>query len=48
MREIYSESDLKSLVDWDALVKSGYDPYVLYLKGIPAPAKTWRWSVAGP
>lgn len=48
MREIYSESDLKSLLDWDALVRAGYDPYVLYLKDIPEPAKTWRWNVVGP
>lgn len=48
MRELYSESDLKVLVEWDALVRSGYDPYVIYLKGIPAPAKAWRWNVLGP
>jgi len=48
MRELYSEDDLKSLLQWDALVRSGYDPYVLYLKDIPEPAKTWRWNVLGP
>jgi TolB protein len=48
MREIYSENDLKALVEWDALVKSGYDPYVLALKDIPEPAKAWRWNVLGP
>lgn len=48
MNEIYSESDLKSLADWNALGRFGYDPYSLYLKGIPAPSKTWRWSVLGP
>jgi hypothetical protein len=48
MREVYSESDLKSSVEWDALVRAGYDPYQLYLKGVPAPAKAWRWNVLGP
>ena len=48
MREIYSESDLKSLVEWDSLVKSGFDPYLLYLKGLPAPAKASRWYLFGP
>ncbi len=49
MREIYSESDLKSLVDWNALATSGgYDADILYLKGIPLPAKAWRWSVLAP
>lgn len=48
MREIYAESDLKALVEWDALVRAGYDPYLLYLKAIPQPAKTWRWNVLGP
>ncbi len=48
MREAYAESDLKSLVDWDTLARSGYDSYLLYLKGIPAPAKAWRWNVLGP
>jgi len=48
MREVYAESDLKSLTEWDSLVRSGYDPYLLYLKGIPAPPKAWRWSVLSP
>ncbi|MCL5952714.1 MAG: hypothetical protein M1132_13515 [Chloroflexi bacterium] len=49
MREVYSESELKSLADWNTLVqRSGYDPYVLFLKGIPAPPSAWRWFALGP
>ncbi len=48
MNEVYAESDLKALADWNALIRFGYDPYSLYLKGIPAPSKAWRWSVLGP
>ncbi len=48
MREVYTESDLGAIVDWDALIKSGYEPYLLYLKGIPAPAKSWRWYALSP
>lgn len=48
MNEVYSESDLKALADWNALTRFGYDPYSLYLKGIPEPAKAWRWAVLGP
>jgi TolB protein len=48
MREVYAESDLKSLGEWDALGRAGYDPYLLYLKGIPAPAKAWQWNILGP
>ncbi|CAG0940955.1 Tol-Pal system protein TolB [Anaerolineae bacterium] len=48
MREVYAESDLKSLTDWNTLIKSGYDPYLLYLKGIPAPASAWRWYALNP
>lgn len=48
MREVYSESELKAIVEYDALVKSGYDPYVIYLKGIPLPAKAWQWNALNP
>jgi TolB protein len=48
MREVYSINDVNSIADWNALVKLEYDPYLLYLKGIPAPATTWRWNVLGP
>ena len=48
MREVYSEADLKWLVDWDALIRAGYDAEVLYLKGIPQPAQAWKWNVLGP
>jgi TolB protein len=48
MREMYSETDLKSLTDWNALARAGYDPYVLFLKGIPMPSAAWRWNVLGP
>jgi TolB protein len=49
MREVFSESDLKALTDWDPLIaQGGYDPYLLYLKGIPAPPKAWKWDALGP
>jgi TolB protein len=48
MREMYSESDLKSLADWNTLARAGYAPYVLFLKGIPMPPAAWRWNVVGP
>ena len=49
MREVYSENDIKSAGDWNLLAgQSGYDPYLLYLKDIPAPPKAWRWNVFGP
>ena len=46
--EVYSESDLKSLADWNALARVGYDPSTLFLKGIPMPPAAWRWMVLGP
>ncbi len=48
MREVYAEADLKSLADWNALARAGYDPYILFLKGIPMPPAAWRWNVLGP
>ncbi|MDE3087766.1 MAG: PD40 domain-containing protein [Chloroflexota bacterium] len=49
MREVYSESDVKAVGDWNSLAsQSGYDPYLLYLKGIPEPPKAWRWNMLGP
>ena len=49
MREVYSETDLNSLTEWNTLTnKSAYDPYVLYLKGTPAPSKAWRWYLLQP
>ncbi len=48
MREVYAETDLNPIVEWDSLVKSSYEPYLLYLKGIPAPAKEWRWYALSP
>jgi TolB protein len=49
MREVYSESEIKAIAEWNALAsQSGYDAYLLYLKGIPAPAEAWRWFVLGP
>jgi len=48
MREVYSEADLKSLTDWNALARAGYDSYLLFLKGIPMPPTAWRWNVLGP
>jgi len=45
---LYAESDVKAVAEWDALVRADYDPYLLYLKGIPQPAKAWRWNVLGP
>lgn len=49
MREVYSESDIKSMGDWNSLAsQAGYDPYLLYLKAIPEPPKAWRWNALGP
>ncbi len=49
MREVFSQSDLKSITDWETLItREGYDPYLLDLKGIPAPPGAWRWNVLGP
>lgn len=49
MREVFSETDVNSLAEWNALVsRAGYDPDMLYLKGVPAPAKAWRWNALGP
>ncbi len=49
MREVFSESDLRGLTDWDIrIAQDDYEPYLLYLKGIPAPPKAWRWSALGP
>ena len=48
MREVYSENDLKSLADWNALARAGYDSYTLYLKGIPMIPAAWRWNVLEP
>lgn len=49
IREVYAETDLTSLTDWNSLTgKYGYDPSVLYLKGIPKPSKAWSWSALGP
>ncbi len=48
MREIYSESELASLAEWNAAAKMGYDAYLLYLKGILEPARAWRWNILGP
>lgn len=48
MSQVYSEADLKSPTDWNSLGKINYAPYLLFLKGIPAPNKAWRWYVLGP
>ena len=48
MSEVYPESDLKSLADWNVLARAGYDPFILFLKGIPMPPTAWRWVVSGP
>jgi len=48
MSEVYPESDLKSLADWNVLARAGYDPYTLFLKGIPMPPTAWRWVVSVP
>ena len=46
MSQVYSDSELKSLADWNARERAGSDPYLLFIKGIPTPAKAWRWSRA--
>jgi hypothetical protein len=48
MREVYAETDLRVMSDWNALARGGYDPYLLYLKGLPLPPAAWRWNVVGP
>ncbi len=48
MREVYAEDDLQSISDWNNLAKLGYDGYLLYLKGIPAPARAWKWYALTP
>jgi len=48
MREVYPESKLKPFTDWNALARAGYDPYLLFLKGIPMPHTAWRWNVLEP
>jgi len=48
MSEVSSEAELKSLADWNARERTGSDTYLLSIKGIPAPAKAWRWFVLGP
>ena len=46
--EVYSEADVRALGDWNSFTRAGTDPYVLYLKGIPAPAKAWKWFGLAP
>jgi TolB protein len=48
MREVYAEDDLKSLAEWNALSRAGYDGYLVFLKGIPAPARAWKWFALTP
>ena len=49
MRQVYSASDLESVSDWNSLAgQAGYDEYLLYLKGIPAPPSAVRWNLLGP
>lgn len=48
MSEVFSDTELKSLSDWSTRERTGSDQYLLIIKGIPAPAKTWRWFVLGP
>jgi len=48
MTEVFSDAELKSLTDWNVRERAGADTYLLSIKGIPAPAKAWRWFVLGP
>ncbi len=48
MRQIYAETDLSTLAEWNALARAGYDGFTLYVKGLPAPSKSWRWYALGP
>jgi hypothetical protein len=48
MREVYAEGDLPTVGDWNALARLGYDGYLLYLKGIPAPMRAWKWFALTP
>ncbi len=49
MRQVFADADIGSVAEWNSLVtKGGFDAYLLYYKGIPAPAKAWQWYVLGP
>ena len=41
--ELHSPSTLVAAFDWNTLLRQKTDPYLLVLKGIPAPPSAWRW-----
>ncbi|MBI3536693.1 MAG: PD40 domain-containing protein [Chloroflexi bacterium] len=43
--EVYAESEVKPIAEWNSLIRSGTEAYLLYLKAIPAPAKAWKWNL---
>ena len=46
--ELHSRQTLAAAFDWNALVRQKTDPYLLVLKGIPAPPSAWRWFALFP
>jgi len=48
MSELYSSQTRASTFDWNTLLRQKTDPYLLTLKGLPAPPSAWRWFVLFP
>ena len=41
--ELHSRQTLAVAFDWNTLLRQKTDPYLLALKGLPAPPSAWRW-----
>ncbi len=48
LRELYSDQVLAGTFDWNSLLRQKEDPFLLKLKGIPAPAGAWKWFTLFP
>lgn len=48
LRELYPDQALEAAFDYNALRRRSEDAYLLYLKGIPAPAAAWKWYALSP
>lgn len=48
LQELYSDQTLESTFDWNTLIRQKEDPYLMTLKGVPAPPSAWRWSTLMP
>ena len=46
--ELHSRQTLAAAFDWNALLRQKTDPYLLGIKGLPAPPNAWRWFVFFP